>query len=144
MHDISNNVVCTTSKASDQPAHTRSLIRAFASHFSILWLLSYWLNIIWSWGCRGSSKSTYFKLPHCWNSYATAHVLLANQYTKDIDQHMQMHRLICIFGVPAWHIPILPQDCAKTGQSITQQTYSRQAFHQGTIVSSFICKTQPY
>ena len=26
-HEISNNVVCATSKASDQPAHTRSLIR---------------------------------------------------------------------------------------------------------------------
>ena len=30
-HEISNNVVCATSNASDQPAHTRSLIRAFAS-----------------------------------------------------------------------------------------------------------------
>ena len=30
-HEISNNVVYATSKASDQPAHTRSLIRAFAS-----------------------------------------------------------------------------------------------------------------
>ena len=36
VHDISNNVVCATSKASDQPAHTRSLIRAFASRLSIL------------------------------------------------------------------------------------------------------------
>ena len=35
----SNNVVCATSKVSDQPAHTRSLIRAFASRLSILWLL---------------------------------------------------------------------------------------------------------
>ena len=41
VHEISNNVVCATSKASDQPAHTRSLIRAFASRLSILWLLSY-------------------------------------------------------------------------------------------------------
>ena len=32
VHEISNNVVCGTSKASDQPAHTRSLIRAFACH----------------------------------------------------------------------------------------------------------------
>ena len=30
-HEISNNVVCATSKASDQPAHMSSLIRAFAS-----------------------------------------------------------------------------------------------------------------
>ena len=48
VYDISNNVLCATSKASDQPAHTRSLIRAFASRLSILWLLSYWLTIIWS------------------------------------------------------------------------------------------------
>ena len=34
-HEISNNVVCATSKGSDQPAHTRSLIRAFASHLNI-------------------------------------------------------------------------------------------------------------
>ena len=36
VHGISNNVACATSKASDQPAHTRSLIRAFASRLSIL------------------------------------------------------------------------------------------------------------
>ena len=36
VHKISNNVVCATSKASDQPAHTRSLIRAFACRLSIL------------------------------------------------------------------------------------------------------------
>ena len=36
VHEISNNVVCATSKTSDQPAHTRSLIRAFASRLSIL------------------------------------------------------------------------------------------------------------
>ena len=41
VHGISNNVVFATSKASDQPAHTRSLIRAFASRLSILRLLSY-------------------------------------------------------------------------------------------------------
>ena len=35
-HEISNNVVCATSKASDQPARTRSLFRAFASRLSIL------------------------------------------------------------------------------------------------------------
>ena len=36
VQEISNNVVCATSKASDQPAHTRSLIRAFASRLRIL------------------------------------------------------------------------------------------------------------
>ena len=36
VHEVFNNVVCETSKASNQPAHTRSLIRAFASRLSIL------------------------------------------------------------------------------------------------------------
>ena len=35
-HEISNNVVCATSKDLDQPAHTRSLIRAFSSRLNIL------------------------------------------------------------------------------------------------------------
>ena len=35
-HEISNNVVCATSKASDQPAHTRSLTRAFARRLNML------------------------------------------------------------------------------------------------------------
>ena len=47
LHEISNNVVCATSKASDQPAHTRSLIRAFASLLHILLVFSYLLNNIW-------------------------------------------------------------------------------------------------
>ena len=44
-HEISNNVVDATSKGSDQPAHMRNLIRAFASRRSsrlnILWLLGH-------------------------------------------------------------------------------------------------------
>ena len=35
-HEISNNVVCATSKTIDQPAHMRSLIKAFASRLNIL------------------------------------------------------------------------------------------------------------
>ena len=40
-HEISTNVECATSKASDQPAHMRSLIRAFACRLNNLWVLSY-------------------------------------------------------------------------------------------------------
>ena len=40
-HEISNNLVCATSKASDQPACTRSLIRTFAFRLNILGVLSY-------------------------------------------------------------------------------------------------------
>ena len=46
--EISYNVVCVTSKGSEQPVHTRSLFRAIASRLNTLWLLSYWPNIIWS------------------------------------------------------------------------------------------------
>ena len=35
-YEIFNNVVCATSKGSDQPAHTYSLIRAFANRLNIL------------------------------------------------------------------------------------------------------------
>ena len=34
--EISNIVVCATNKASDQPAHTRRLIRVFAFRLNIL------------------------------------------------------------------------------------------------------------
>ena len=40
-HEISNNVVCATSKATDQPAHMRSLIRAFASRLNVPIVFSY-------------------------------------------------------------------------------------------------------
>ena len=36
--EISNNVVCATSKVSDQPAHMCSMIRTVASHLNILGL----------------------------------------------------------------------------------------------------------
>ena len=39
--ESSNNVVCATSKALDQPAHMRSLIRAFACRLSFLLVSSY-------------------------------------------------------------------------------------------------------
>ena len=35
-HEISDNVVCATSKGSDQPAHMRSQIRAFTSCLNVL------------------------------------------------------------------------------------------------------------
>ena len=40
-HEISNNVECASSKGSDQPARTHSLIRAIASSLNILGVLSY-------------------------------------------------------------------------------------------------------
>ena len=45
-HDM--RLICATRKGSDQSAHTRRLIRAFASRLNVLWMLSYWTNSIWS------------------------------------------------------------------------------------------------
>ena len=60
VHEISNNVVFATSKASDQPAHMRRLIRAFASRLTILWLLDYWQDMIWSF--QASMEVTHARL----------------------------------------------------------------------------------
>ena len=67
-HEISNNVVCVTSKVSEQPAHTRSLIRAFVSRLNILLLKI-------KRGCAGWSESTLVKMPHCWKSHVAVQLL---------------------------------------------------------------------
>ena len=69
VHEISNNVVCATSKASDQPAHTLEysmIVKLLTEHH--LEFLSF------KGGCTGSSESTLVKMPHCWKSHATAHI----------------------------------------------------------------------
>ena len=76
-HEIFNNVVCATSKGSDQPAHTRRLIRAFARSFkyciTVKLLTAHHLEFLGlKGGCTGSSESTLAKMPHCWKSHATA------------------------------------------------------------------------
>ena len=61
-HDISNNVVYATNKASDQPARTRILIRAFASCLNIS-LTEYHLEFLsLKGGCIGSRESTIVKM----------------------------------------------------------------------------------
>ena len=83
VHKISNNVVYATSKASDQPGHMRSLIRAFASRLRVEYtrivklLTEHHLEFIsLKGGCRGSSESTHVKMPHCWKSHVVAHVVV--------------------------------------------------------------------
>ena len=69
-----------TSKASDQPAHSRSLIRAFASHLNNLYmnvkpLTEHHLEYLsLKGGCTCSSESTPVKMPHCWKCHVTAHM----------------------------------------------------------------------
>ena len=74
-HEISNNVVCATNKASDQPAHTHSLIRAFAS-LSVNLLTEHHLEFLrLKEGCTCSSESKLVKLPNCWKSYVAGHIM---------------------------------------------------------------------
>ena len=76
-----NNVVCATSKASDQPAHTHSLIRAFASRLtfflSVKLLTEHHLEFLSLKGiCTGLSESTLVKMPHCWKSHVMAQITI--------------------------------------------------------------------
>ena len=71
-HEISNNVMCTNSKDSDQPTQTGSQIRAFASRLStpysmiVKLLTEHHLEFLsLKGGCRGSYESTHIKMPHC-------------------------------------------------------------------------------
>ena len=73
-HEIFNNVVCATGKGSDKPAHTRSLIKAFASPLmSVELLTEHYLEFLRLKGhCTGSSESRLFKIPYCWKPRVTA------------------------------------------------------------------------
>ena len=66
-HEISNNVVCVASKASDQPSLTCSPIRAFAEYSMNIKLLTKhhveFLSL--TGGCTGSFESIHIKMPHC-------------------------------------------------------------------------------
>ena len=80
VREISNNVVCVTNKASDQPAHTRSLIRAFASRLNIKLLTERNLEVLsLTGGSTGSSECTLVKTPHCWKAHVTAQMVLVTE-----------------------------------------------------------------
>ena len=69
-------MVCATSIASDQPAHSESDQRLCSSHefFLTAKLLTEqhlkYLNL--KGGCTDSSVSTLVKMPHCWKSHGMA------------------------------------------------------------------------
>ena len=74
-------MVCATSKGSDQPAHMRSLIRAFASRFSIFLAVKLKTEHHLEFhslkgGCTAWSESTLVKMPYCWKSLVMAHIRL--------------------------------------------------------------------
>ena len=68
-HDISKNVVCVTSKGSDQPAQARSLIRALAIRLNMLLTKKHLEVLHLRGGFTGSSEFTLVKMPHRRVSY---------------------------------------------------------------------------
>ena len=64
-------MVWATSKASDQPARMRSLIRAFASEATDQTSLEF-LSL--KGGCIGLYESTLVKMPHCLESHVAAQI----------------------------------------------------------------------
>ena len=81
-------MVCATSKGSDQPAHTRRLIRAFTSWVCAGLVLAFasctvklmtenhleLLNL--KRGCTSFSESTHVKMLHCRKTHVTAQIIL--------------------------------------------------------------------
>ena len=78
VHEISNNVVCATSKASNQPALTHSQIRALLVALVLMivkQLTEHHLEFLsLEGGCTSSSESTLVKMSNCWKSHAAAHL----------------------------------------------------------------------
>ena len=75
MHEISNNVVYATSKASDKPAQTdQSLCLSIEYSVIVKLLTEHHLEFLsLKGGCRCSSESTIVKMSNCWKSHVTAH-----------------------------------------------------------------------
>ena len=79
-HEIYNNQVCATSKASDQPAHTHGLIIAWIRAMLVAGIFVKLLNehhlefLSLKGGCTGSSEFTLVKTQHCWKLHVTVHI----------------------------------------------------------------------
>ena len=76
-HEISNNVVCATSKGSDQP--DQSLCLSLEYSMTVKLLIKRHLEFLsLKRGCTGSSESIHVKMPHCWKSHVAAHMCKAS------------------------------------------------------------------
>ena len=77
-HEIFNKVVCATSKASDQTAHTSDFCVSLEYSRSVKILTEHHLEFLsLTGGCTGSFESTLVKMPHCWKSHVTAQFIQA-------------------------------------------------------------------
>ena len=68
-HEITTNVVCATSKDSDQPVHTpdQNLCYSLELSRSVKLLAKHHLEFLNFKGCcTGLSESTLVKMPYCW------------------------------------------------------------------------------
>ena len=79
-HEISKNVVCATSKVSDQSAHMRSpdqsLCESLEYSMTVKLLTVQHLEFLsLTVGCVGLSESTLVKLTQCWKSHVVAQIL---------------------------------------------------------------------
>ena len=75
MHEILHNVVCATSKGSDQPAHTRAVCKSLEYSMTVKLLTEHNLEFLsLQTGYTGSYESTLVKIPHCWKSHVKAHI----------------------------------------------------------------------
>ena len=80
-HEISNNVVCTTSKGMLRPACAyaqtdQSLCWSLKHSMTVELLTEPHLRFLSSKGdCKGSSESKLVEMPHCWKSRVTAQLL---------------------------------------------------------------------
>ena len=70
-HEISNNVVWATTKASDQPYQSLCLLLEYSMSFKLLTEQCLELLSLKG-GCIGMSEATLVKMSHCWKSRATA------------------------------------------------------------------------
>ena len=128
VHEIYNNVVCATSKASNQTAHMRSLIRAFASHLNNVWVLIYWLNIILSFQVKrrlqrlvqvytkslvkcqiaGNLKfnDNFYSLRHhfSWKTYARKWVVILKVTESRLGQLWKMYLFSIVYHSSAAHM----------------------------------------
>ena len=94
-------MVCATSKVSDQPAHTHSLIRAFTCRLdfflTVKLLTEHHLEFLsLKGGCAGSSESTLVKILHCWKSHVVAHFTY-HMYVKSFLKHACTATCCCHF-----------------------------------------------
>ena len=77
-HEISNNVVCAISKASDQPyaQSDQSLYLSLEYSMIVKPLTEHYLECLHlKGGCTGWSESTHVKMLHCWKSHVAAHMI---------------------------------------------------------------------